>query len=46
MMTLGEVLSDARHRQVAIGYFNVSDLVALKAVSETARELKTPVHGA
>jgi len=43
MMTLGDVLKDARRRQVAIGHFNVSDLVALKAVMETARELKTPV---
>jgi fructose/tagatose bisphosphate aldolase len=34
---------DARHRQVGIGHFNVSDFVALKAVTETARELKTPV---
>ena len=43
MMTLAEVLNDARHRQVGIGHFNVSDLVALKAVTETARDLKTPV---
>jgi fructose-bisphosphate aldolase class II len=43
MMTLGEVLNDARRRHVAIGHFNVSDLVALKVVIETARELKTPV---
>jgi len=43
MMTLVEVLNDARHRQVGIGHFNVSDLVALKAVTETARDLKTPV---
>jgi len=43
MMSLGDVLKDARRRQVAIGHFNVSDLVALKAVMESARELKTPV---
>ena len=43
MMTLGEVLNDARHRQVPIGYCNVSDLVALKAVTEAAHELKMPV---
>ena len=43
MTTLGEALSDARSRRVAIGHFNVSDLVALKAVTETAYELKTPV---
>jgi fructose-bisphosphate aldolase class II len=43
MMTLGEVLSDARHQRVAIGHFNVSDLVALKAVTEAARDLRLPV---
>jgi fructose-bisphosphate aldolase class II len=43
MRTLSEALSDARSRRVAIGHFNVSDLVALKAVTETAYELKTPV---
>ena len=43
MMTLGEVLNDARHRQVAIGHFNVSDLVALKAVTDAAREVNVPV---
>jgi fructose-bisphosphate aldolase class II len=43
MMRLVEVLKDAQHRQVGIGHFNVSDFVALKAVTETARELKTPV---
>ena len=43
MMTLGEVLNDARHRQVPIGHCNVSDLVALKAVTEAAHELKMPV---
>ena len=43
MMTLPEVLDDARRRHVAIGHFNVSDLVALKAVTESARGLKLPV---
>lgn len=43
MMTLSEALSDARRRHVAIGHFNVSDLVALKAVTEAAGELKLPV---
>jgi fructose-bisphosphate aldolase class II len=43
MMTLAEVLTNARRRRVAIGHFNVSDLVALKAVTEAARELKLPV---
>ena len=43
MMTLQEALNDARSRRVAIGHFNISDFVALKAVTETAYELKTPV---
>jgi fructose-bisphosphate aldolase, class II len=43
MMTLREILTSARHRRVAIGHFNVSDLVALKAVTETARALNLPV---
>jgi fructose-bisphosphate aldolase class II len=42
-MTLPEALEDARRRRVAIGHFNVSDLVALKAVTEAALELKLPV---
>jgi fructose-bisphosphate aldolase class II len=41
--TLIQVLGDARHRRVAIGHFNVSDLVALKAVTQAARELKAPI---
>jgi fructose-bisphosphate aldolase, class II len=43
MMTLSEILNDARHRRGAIGHFNVSDFVALKAVTEAARVLKMPV---
>ena len=43
MTTLRKALNEARSRRVAIGHFNVSDLVALKAVTETAYELKTPV---
>jgi len=43
MMTLSEALNDARRRHVAIGHFNVADLVALKAVTEAARGLKLPV---
>jgi fructose-bisphosphate aldolase class II len=42
-MTLGEALTNARRRQMAIGHFDVSDLVALKAVTEIAHELKTPI---
>jgi hypothetical protein len=36
MMTLSEALTNARHRRIAIGHFNVSDLVALKAATEVA----------
>ena len=43
MLTLREVLSDADRRKVAIGHFNVSELVALKAVAEAAQELNLPV---
>jgi fructose/tagatose bisphosphate aldolase len=39
---LRDVPHNARRNQVAIGHFNISDL-ALKAVSETARELNVPV---
>lgn len=40
MITLAEALGDARRRRVAIGHFNVSDLVALRAVTGAARALK------
>jgi fructose-bisphosphate aldolase, class II len=43
MITLTKALGDARRQQLAIGHFNVSDSVALKAVTEAARELKVPV---
>jgi len=43
MITLKEALSDAQRRRIAIGHFNVSDLVALKAVTGAARTLKVPV---
>ncbi|TPV99229.1 MAG: putative fructose-bisphosphate aldolase [Beijerinckiaceae bacterium] len=43
MVTLAEVLGDAQRRRTAIGHFNVSDLVALKAVTDAARALKVPV---
>ena len=43
MITLNEALGDARRRRVAIGHFNVSDLVALRAVTGAARALKVPV---
>ena len=43
MITLKEALSDAQRRRIAIGHFNVSDLVPLKAVTGAARTLKVPV---
>ena len=43
MKTLHEVLREARQNKVALGHFNVSDLTAVKAVFESARELRVPV---
>jgi fructose-bisphosphate aldolase class II len=37
------VLEHAQKKRVAIGHFNVADLVLLKAVFEAARELNVPV---
>ena len=41
--TLREVLERAQADGVAIGHFNISDLIGLKAVFEAARERKVPV---
>jgi fructose-bisphosphate aldolase, class II len=43
MKNLREVLSEAHQNKVAVGHFNVSDLAGLKAVFESARELRLPV---
>ena len=43
MTTLRTVLQEAEFRKTAVGHFNISDLVTLKAIDETARELKVPV---
>jgi fructose-bisphosphate aldolase, class II len=43
MVNLLEALQDASNRHVALGHFNFSELVVLKAVVDTARELKLPV---
>lgn len=43
MQTLRQTLERADTRKVAVGHFNVSDLVTLKAVFESARDLKLPV---
>jgi ketose-bisphosphate aldolase len=43
MKSLREILEKAETDKVAIGHFNVSDLVTLKAVFEAARGLNVPV---
>ena len=43
METLRKVLQQAETKRVAIGHFNISDLVTLKAVFEAARDLNAPV---
>lgn len=43
MLSLRKVLEDAEQRRVALGHFNVSDLVGFKAVVAAARQLKVPV---
>jgi fructose-bisphosphate aldolase class II len=42
MPELSEVLAAASGRGVAVGHFNVAELVALKAVAAAARELAVP----
>jgi fructose-bisphosphate aldolase class II len=43
MNTLREVLEAAERAHVAVGHFNFSDLVTLKAVATSAHELRVPV---
>jgi fructose-bisphosphate aldolase, class II len=43
MQSLRDALKQSRDRGVAIGHFNVSDWVLLKAVLEAAQELRVPV---
>src|SRR5579862_8340416 len=43
MKPLRQILSEADQQKVAVGHFNISDLVALKAVNLAARELNVPV---
>src|ERR1700728_1829541 len=43
MKTLQEILAAADQQKVAVGHFNISDLVALKAVYAAAREVNVPV---
>src|SRR5271169_2263045 len=43
MKSLRELLQEAQKNGVALGHFNISDLVLLKAVFAGAQELKLPV---
>jgi len=43
MKTLRQTLQQAESDAVAIGHFNISDLVGLKAAFDSARELSVPV---
>src|SRR5579871_4311800 len=43
MKKLIEVVEDAGRNCVAVGHFNIADLVLLKGIFEAARELKVPV---
>lgn len=43
MLSLRETIEDARARGVAVGHFNISDLAALNAIVDAARELSLPV---
>lgn len=43
METLRKILEDADHNAVAIGHFNISDLVTLRAIFDAARDLRVPV---
>lgn len=43
MNTLHEVLAEAARREIPVGHFNVSDLVALQAIVTSARALNVPV---
>lgn len=41
--SLAVILNEAEARGVAVGHFNISDLVALEAIFEAAREINVPV---
>ena len=43
MLTLSDVLKQSQKNGVAIGHFNIGDFMILKAVFESAQELKVPV---
>jgi fructose-bisphosphate aldolase class II len=43
MDTLRQIIKNAEKTRVAVGHFNISDCVALKAIFQAARELNLPV---
>jgi fructose-bisphosphate aldolase class II len=43
MQVLRDVLEQAQQKRVAVGHFNVTDLVLLRAVFSAAQELRVPV---
>ena len=43
MNSLRDILGESQERKTAIGHFNISDLVALRAIFAAARELNAPV---
>lgn len=43
MKNIRQIIKDADKNKVAIGHFNISDSVALRAIFESAKELKLPV---
>lgn len=43
MKNLRQVIQEGESKRVAIGHFNISDLPALKAIFETAKEFSVPV---
>ncbi len=43
MKTLLDYLKEAGEKKVAVGHFNISDLVALKAIFSAAKELNVPI---
>ena len=43
MQTLRDVLQRAQQRGAAVGHFNISDFVLLKAVFDAAQEVRVPV---
>ena len=42
-LSLRDALRDVDHNHIALGHFNFSELVVLKAVTTVARELHAPV---